>query len=424
MSRLDDRDRELAEALTEEAKALWAPRPIESDEETDAERALFARIDAHEADVARRAAGRSGASFWGPVAFITAVAAGVLLFSHPQSHDPRDGVAEGAHPSLDSIPAPSRPTAPAALTAIAEGGELRVDGVHSESMSLREGERLEARGGVAAFSAPGRVDWVLESGTEVTAVRAGSRGGSIVLALQAGAVEAQVTPVPAGEAFAVDVDGVRVAVHGTHLRVARASRGGPWVVVDLSEGVISVGAPPKAGSTIGVLVNAPAHVEFSVADLDGTLRVDRDPAHVRPPIDPTAIAQAAELPEHAADTASEPASPLAPLAPPAAVANPPTRTARAIAVTAAHPAPPAPPTPLERLTTVVHACADGTMHRATDEVAIRSMMTVDIDADGAAQLTHFDPPLAPDLQACVAKGVYAIRWSGPGPLRIPLELHN
>ena len=214
----------------------------------------------------------------------------------------------------------------------------------------------------------------------MTTVRAGTRGGSIVLALRVGAVEAQVTPVAMGEAFAVDVDGVRVAVHGTHLRVARAERGGSWVVVDLSEGVISVGAPPKAGSTMGVLVTAPAHVEFSTTDVDRTLRVEHDPARVRAPVDPAAIGSAVDslretapgtreatpepMPQDIGQDTSEAKSGDSPATPRSThPANHPHPAAPVVAVVA----PPAPLTPIERLASA-SAGAARTRRRTTRTV--------------------------------------------------------
>jgi hypothetical protein len=424
MSGGDDRDEKLLLAMTEEARERWVPPPAGAAELSEAEARLFARLDAEDAIVARRAIGGGTASFWGPVAFITAVAAGVLIFSHPHAEAPSS---EAERP-LPVPLAPSRPTAPAELAAVT-GGELRVDGALAFGLGvgLRDGESLEARGGMAAFSAPGRVAWLLENGTEVTAVRTGNQGGAIVLALRVGAVEAQVTPVPAGEAFAVDIDGVRVAVHGTHLRVARVTRGGPWVVVDLSEGVISVGAPPKAGSTVGRLVTAPAHVEFSVADLEGTLRIEHDPARVRAPVDPLSLAEAREPPSPGNDAhAAGEVSALAPL-PHAASASQDLPVASPTSAGIHGRLPPvvvAPPTPLERLAAAVRSCADQVSHGGSGSVTISSMLTVDVKADGVARLARFDPPLEPELQTCVANAVYAIHWNEPGAYSIPIELHR
>ena len=122
---------------------------------------------------------------------------------------------------------------------------------------LHEGDVVEARGAQATVDRPGKLTLVLERGARATVTHV---QGALVLALEEGAVEAQVVPVPNGEAFAVDVGASRVAVHGTHLRVARA---GGHVVVDLNEGVVSLGEAPRMGSTLGTLITAPAHAEFT-----------------------------------------------------------------------------------------------------------------------------------------------------------------
>jgi hypothetical protein len=167
-------------------------------------------------------------------------------------------------------------------------GEVRVDGSKAQSgLHLRQGDSVETRGAKAVFDAPARVSWLLEDESKVRVERAGSAGAGgdsapVLLALSQGALEAQVTPVASGEAFAVDVGGTRVAVHGTHLRVAR---NGDHVVVDLTEGVVSIGAPPKVGSTYGSLVMAPAHVEFQAGNPAGSLVVEHEASAIRGAVD-------------------------------------------------------------------------------------------------------------------------------------------
>ena len=143
--------------------------------------------------------------------------------------------------------------------------------------AIAQGDTIDVRSGRAIFTrtVPSAVTWSLEDGSQVE-VRAAR--GTLILALAKGAVEAQVAPVEAGEAFAIDVEGTRVAVHGTHLRVERQ---GSRAIVDLREGVVSIGLPPKSGSTYGDLVTAPAHVEFDPADPHGTLKVTHEAARVR-----------------------------------------------------------------------------------------------------------------------------------------------
>jgi ferric-dicitrate binding protein FerR (iron transport regulator) len=161
------------------------------------------------------------------------------------------------------------------IVAIEGDGPVRVDGTSVASgAALKLGDVVETSASRATIERSGKLTMTVEpnSRTVVTHVR-----GALIVALEQGAVEAQVTPVPAGEAFAVDVGNSRVAVHGTRLRVARA---GERVTVDLDEGVISVGEAPRVGSLVGTLVNAPAHVEFNAADALGTLTQSHDPDSV------------------------------------------------------------------------------------------------------------------------------------------------
>lgn len=164
----------------------------------------------------------------------------------------------------------------------AHEGSIRIGGnPAANGQAALVGDRIEvSTGGHAVFEQPGQVTWGLEAQSRVRVTRT---EGGLVLALEQGATEAQVVPVPSGEAFAVDISDssgnvARVAVHGTHLRVARA---GDRVSVDLTEGVVTVGRAPRSGSTYGTLVTAPAHVEFDIVDITA-VRVDHTPTSVRP----------------------------------------------------------------------------------------------------------------------------------------------
>jgi len=419
----DEGGEDLIDALARDSKELWLPparRGAAASEQLEqAERRLFDRISSYDEAARTSVVVRRDASFWRPVALLAAVAAVVVFVARPHGDGSGTEATRAPLPSETApaagvvSPDPARPTAPAELARVSPGGELRVNGapVAGARPALRDGDALEARGGVAAFAAPGRVAWLLENGTEVNVARSGGHGGAIILSLRVGAVEAQVTPVPAGEAFAVDVDGVRVAVHGTHLRVARAERDGGRVVVDLSEGVISVGAPPKAGATVGLLVTAPAHVEFSVADLDGTLRVDHDAAHVRAAVDP-ASAESATPPVHPTSTPLFPVETSAPPGPAILGARPPSTPA------------PRPVDPTDAIVAAVRTCSEQLLPGGTGALTVRSVLTVEVQADGAPGLASFDPPLVPELQRCIGKAVYATRWSEPGQQHIPIELHR
>jgi hypothetical protein len=304
------------------------------------------------------------------------------------------------------------------LRATEGGGEVRVGGrTASAGRVLRAGDVVEADGARALLERPRKVEWLLEARDGASAdgrvarARVKSAGESLVLALEEGAIEAQVTPVPSGEAFAVDVAAgarvVRVAVHGTHLRV---SRSGSRVVVDLTEGVVSIGAPPRTGSTYGTLVTAPSHVEFDAADLDHTLTIDHLPAAVRAPV---------SLARHDAPVAARAPEPHvpAPALPanaesvprPLAVVNAPPEPSRATpgssetsARVEAHSSPP----PREAIAAAVRACAAARSRPENVRVTVSSSLKLKVAASGDVETAKFDPPLLPEIQTCAAAAIY------------------
>jgi hypothetical protein len=254
----------------------------------------------------------------------------------------------------------------------------------------------------------------------------------LILALGKGAVEAQVSAVPNGEAFAVDVEGARVAVHGTHLRVERQ---GGRAIVDLREGVVSIGVPPKSGATYGDLVTAPAHVEFDAADPHGTLKVTHEVYRVR-------TAQVLERTERAAAApiavappmvgaltpeAGSPA-PIAALAPtvPHALVPPITAATGAAAVTAPVPAPATPARadtdPEQKIAQAVKACARKHLEKSDGVViTVSSRLELRVGDRGIVESARFDPPLAPEVQQCAANTIYGVKFASPGAVTVPLD---
>jgi hypothetical protein len=225
--------------------------------------------------------------------------------------------------------------------------------------------------------------------------------GPLVLALEKGGAEAQVVPVPNGEAFAIDVTSakgnvVRVAVHGTHLRVARA---GDHVTVDLTEGVISVGAPPKRGSTIGELVTAPAHVELDIdaTVAGGALDVRHDAASVR---------AAVALSDVKVTTNDTPA-PKPEIAP-----KPSPQPAITSPITTPKPAPTdtivADPNVNERVATTVRSFVRAEQGRNGVTVIPPKSVAVKLELsdEGYVRTVMFDPPLSPEVQKRISDTLF------------------
>lgn len=391
---LDDLLRESREHLgTREAGALDWDR---------VERGLFARIEMDQARERREvvAARSRHRVAWGAGAAALAVAAAVALV-----------VGKTRGPSLDagSAHATASDDSAGTVASIGQDGTAVVNGKPAViGTPIRLGDEVDARGGRVTLERPGKVSWILESGSRTTVTHV---QGALVLALGAGSVEAQVVPVASGEAFAVDVDGTRIAVHGTHLRVARVM---DHVTIDLTEGVISLGAAPRVGSTIGTLITAPAHAEFTSADPKGTLSVTHDASAVRPALaidtgraatSPTLVALGGASQHPKPEAPVEARSPLPPPAP-RAVATP--------APAASPQLPAADPNAGDAIASVVRTCLAARTSSEEPTVEVKSNLHLELDADGNVRSAQFVPPVPADVNKCAAPSIYHTRFTHGG----------
>jgi hypothetical protein len=384
----------------------------EAREHLDVEGVDWARLESRvmaSVEEARPALVRDGAGSAGSLraaAALLAAAAAIALFARS---DP--GAPIGSAPKAAAVDA----AAASSLREAVGAGDVRVGGlVAAPGYVLRPGDAIEVDCVRGVFERARKVSWLLEAdgaGPARAAVK--SAGDALVLALEHGAIEAQVVPVPTGEAFAVDVATertlVRVAVHGTHLRVTRA---GDRVVVDLTEGVVSIGVPPRTGVTYGTTVTAPAHVELDATDL-ATLRIDHAPASVRAAIP---LAPAAEPARGEARVAAPADPPAVSVAAPSAAAH------EAHAAVPARVEPPKPAaSPREAIAAAVRDCAARRSLAGEVHVTVASTLHLTVSASGNVELAQFSPPLSPDVQACAAQAIYRAKLDEPGRVSIPIE---
>ena len=304
-------------------------------------------------------------------------------------------------------------SSPLALTAIEGDGEVLVDGRHAAvGSALGLGNVVETQDAQPTVALAAKVSFVVERWSRATVAHI---QGPVVLALGAGAVEAQVAPVASGEAFAVDVGRSRVAVHGTHLRVARM---GDHVVIDLNEGTVSVGDAPRIGSTSGALVTAPAHAEFSADDALGTLRINHDPLAVRSPLTLGASEQSSvsfstaaaansrsEARDLRAGSANTVAQPHADSRPPSAAVPPAVGDPNAEATLAG----------------AVRACLAERPSAENVTVSVRTTLHLVLRDDGSVRSARFDPPVAPDVNGCAAQAIYRTRFTRGGDVAIDVD---
>ncbi|WP_437924388.1 FecR domain-containing protein [Sorangium sp. So ce291] len=331
--------------------------------------------------------------------------------------------------------------------------------------ALRPGDSVETAAYSVSFTDVGSVRWTLLPNSRAVVRAVGTAGVGHVIALERGSVRADVvTRAPEEglvEAFAVEVDGTRVAVHGTLFTVTRLDG---RVEVDVEHGTVAVGSAAYRGATTARLLVGPSRGTFSLdggrdarllqrpAQPDGAPSVappepSRAPALPRPttasahppsgaaavaaigaasdePAAATASAVAEPLPSPPAELASaEPAS-----AEPASTASALTASAPVAAAPASEPqAASAPPalTPAS-VQSMLSSCFARETAGSSSSVrkSVVSTLRISVRPDGSVAGMRFNPPLRPALQAC-AEGLYRGRFAeGPRQFDIPLIIED
>jgi ferric-dicitrate binding protein FerR (iron transport regulator) len=295
--------------------------------------------------------------------------------------------------------------------------------------ALAVGDTIEAKGEAVSFGRAGVVSWTLAPGSMVRVRSMGTAGVGHTVALERGSIRAEVTPRDPAEglveAFAVEVAGTRVAVHGTAFSVAREDG---RAVVDVEHGAVAVGPVGHVGATTGHLLVGPSRAAFS---LDGG-RTSRLLAPAAQPVAgaPVPVAAASvpdgKLPAHGAvvDGDDKPAVHDA-----VAAAVPAPRLGQA-SHPAAKPAAEAPavipPAPASLTADVVRSRLTQCFKRTSEtgsaalQISVSSTLRLNLNDDGTVLLARFDPPLKPEYQVC-AGVVFGGRFAESGHLDIPVS---
>ena len=371
---------------------------------------------------------------WGVGSLAVAAAATGIWIAVPAN---RGDAARNPTP-LAALPASLGPSV-GTVVSIDGAGDIKIDHQSAQNGSaLHRGQRLEAERARVVFERvdPSGIAYTFESGTRALVKDALP---TLVLALETGAVEAQVQHIKTGDAFAVDVGQARVAVHGTHLRVARE---GEFVTVDLSEGVISLGT---VDGTREVLI-APVHAEFNANRVRETLRVDREQSRVRVPV---TLRRWAELVPSIAMGPKEPSTPLSKT--PLALRNlqngalgtngqvsellsPSQSDSQNPAAPPPDKEPEAPKAPVRLLdpaaeiTSGVQRCieSDAVVFGKRDEensngASVTTSLQLRIGADGQVQAARFNPAISPAAMTCASAVIYRTKFATPGDRAIQIR---
>jgi hypothetical protein len=57
-------------------------------------------------------------------------------------------------------------------------------------------------------------------------------------------------------------------------------------------------------------------------------------------------------------------------------------------------------------------------------VVVRTTLRLELDDDGSVRAARFDPPVAPDVNACAATSIYKVRFPHGGTEAISIDFEN
>jgi ferric-dicitrate binding protein FerR (iron transport regulator) len=329
----------------------------------------------------------------------------------------------------DEAPSAEAPARPVDAARVAEAPGA----AHGERdlAALEAGDVIEAGAQPVSFGRDGLVTWTLAPGSAARVRSMGDRASGVghTLALERGSIRAEVTPRDPAEglveAFAVEVGGTRVAVHGTAFSV---TIDGGRAVVDVDHGAVAVGPVGHVGATTGHLLVGPARAVFSLDGGKEARLLPRAPqavAAAASPTEPQAAASPASQPVAVAAESTRPAAHAEPQGAVAA-AQPSTRAAQAPSSAAAEaPEAPAPAVARPMLTEAsVRARLDQCFRQthdidASSTFSVESTLRIRIRADGTVASAQFSPALKPAFTVCAGTAIDGRFSEGERTVEIP-----
>jgi hypothetical protein len=346
---------------------------------------------------------------------------------------------------------------PAPIEATARVDEARTEVRHTTV--LEQDGVVTSEDEPVSYRQEGRATWTLLPGSRVRVVSLGTAGADgdptslppVVLALEQGAIYAEVVPQTRPETFVIEVDRTRVAVHGTAFTVTRL---GDRADVQVFRGSVAVGPVGRAvhdGPTW--LLSAGEHAAFSLDGASDARWVRRSPERdLESLVLPEPGSRSAE--PSGKGSGMELSSPGAKIEPFPEVESDGRMTSErgsAVAgrdmrgephrfgsgepqevatrgsgpehgvIAAAPPADQEPKTDssrvLDEVLKGISQCYERQIASAGVQFSVESLLTVVIGANGAVKEGTFDPPLSPTLAACAEQSLASVKFPGESPGR-------
>ncbi len=269
-----------------------------------------------------------------------------------------------------------------------------------------------------------RARWTLAPGSRARVLSV--EADVLRIALDQGSLEAVVSPSTRPESFVVQALGTEISVHGTRFAVSLGTEA--RVVVTVSEGEVRVrptgeqsGVPLRAGMSAefmaGSLLGGAAGASASLhAERLGAAALAHDSSRSAPhkAAAPEAASRAAAPPGGLAGVAPEPRDALQPAE---SLRNPSEESAASVGSDAPGSAQGAPPASVERALTLatehIQACFQKhTSGEGELTIEVSTRLIVEVEPSGAILEVRINPPLAPLVDACVARDLAALNLGG------------
>lgn len=243
---------------------------------------------------------------------------------------------------------------------------------------LAVGSRVETGERELSVDHAKRATWTLAPNSSAQLLEKGER---IAVRLERGSVLSEVVPNPKPETFVVEAAGTRVAVHGTVFRVALD---GGRVIVQVREGTVAVG---PLGAVPAFFLKAPAHGDFASDGRSGSIdgrplgeTTERRPEPLR-----LAPLRASAAPSSSGPTPAGSAElPLEP-----SINDIEAGFARIV-------------------DTTTDCFGRNTVSAEGVQITVRTALSLHIQSSGAVSNVDFQPPLAPEVEACAASGISSV----------------
>jgi len=261
---------------------------------------------------------------------------------------------------------------------------------------LALGTRLTSGNQALVVDHPGRARWTLDPHATAVITNAGE---FLTVKLESGALSATVVPNPKPETFAVEVEGTRVAVHGTAFRVERA---GEHVQVEVSEGTVAV-EPSGTHSAPAFLLRRNSRGMFALDGRTGSVEgnasavvTDGDGRQSHRTLAKAAVASR----PHSSAPAAQPAKPEV-SAEPAAQAQP----------LPAQPSISDIEKGVSSAVEIMNRCFHDQTRTTGNRVSASTALTLSVAGDGSIQSATFAPPLAPGVEDCAVSGLRTLTFT-------------